>query len=60
MNVVSELVRSVPADHLRMCQIGSQEFEGFSLICNSVRNSISKFDHHVGFNGYRYLDLLSE
>jgi hypothetical protein len=60
MKVVSEFVRPLPADHLQMCQIGSMAHDGFSLICDSIRNSTSKFYHHVKFDACKVAPLTSE
>jgi hypothetical protein len=57
MNVVSELVRPLLADHLRMCQIGSMAHDGFSLICDSIRNSTSKFYHCEKIDAYEVAHL---
>jgi hypothetical protein len=60
MNVVSEFVRPLPADHLRMCQIGSMAHDGFSLICDNIRHSTSEFYHHVKFDACKVVPLTSE
>jgi hypothetical protein len=60
MNVVSEFVRPLPADHLQMCQIDSMAHDGFSLICDSIRNSTSKFYRHVKSNACKVEPITSE